>query len=86
MEAMQQKHAVGLRLFQALDSQATALEATTGDMLDVAAVILAHYMLQMRDELGQRHYDPDSADFWCWEALKDRARMMALYLENGTVQ
>jgi hypothetical protein len=53
-------------------------------MLDVAAVILAGYMIRLRDTMEQHHADAEQlarCDAACWEALKDRARLMVEFLE-----
>jgi hypothetical protein len=83
---MPKDHAVGWKLFQLLDTLAGQYNATTGDVLDVAAVILAHYMLRMRDEMEQRQATAEQlarCDLACWENLKDRARGMVVYLEQS---
>jgi hypothetical protein len=77
---MTNDHTVGWSLFKELDARAMEIEASTGDMLDVAAVILATYMLRLRDELAQRQAEAD-IDLACWETLKARARSMVVYLE-----
>ena len=83
---MPKDHALGWKLFQLLDTLAGQYTATTGDVLDVAAIILAHYMLTMRDELEQRKATAEQlarCDMECWENLKKRARGMVVYLEQA---
>ena len=80
---------LGLRLFNTLDALATEREATTGDMLDVAAVIIANYMLRCYDEVKAAGNDPDlhaMVDAHCWTSLQQRARKMAAFLQDGTIQ
>jgi len=79
-------HVIGWKLVQLLDTLAGHYKATTGDVLDVAAVILAHYMLRMRDEMEQRKATAEQlarCDLACWESLKERARCMVVYLEQA---
>lgn len=49
---------IAWHLFAMIDEEADALEATVGDVLDVAAIIVAGYMLRMRADLRARGF-PD---------------------------
>jgi hypothetical protein len=80
---------IGWSLYNTLDALATDREATTGDMLDVAAVILAGYMLRVRAECELHGADAAllaRLDQACWTRLRERAYQMAAFLQDGTVQ
>jgi hypothetical protein len=77
---------VAWRLFAELDDQAEEQGATLHDVLDVAAVVVATYVLRMRAELGARGMGSDAelaaGDRATWRVFRERVQRL---IDGGTV-
>lgn len=74
------------KLFSALDEEADELHATIRDVLGAAAIIVATYMIRMREELRAQGLDGEAltrGDEAAWRAF--RTRTEALLQDGETV-
>ena len=77
---------VAWRLFDELDNQAEEQGATYHDVLDVAAVVVATYVLRMRVEVRARGMARDdelaAGDRAAWRVFRERVQRL---IDGGTV-